>query len=83
MRRSKRSTTSKETTISSELTGTQKFIQDSNEGSCPETKTVNIASNQNDHVIPKTSEKKADTGVNVKTADTEIMGYVESVSTSK
>ena len=83
MRRSKRSTTSKETTISSEKTGTQKFIQDSNEGSCPETKTVNIASNQNDHVMPKTSEKKADTGVNVKTADTEIMGYVESVSTSK
>lgn len=83
MRRSKRSTTSKETTISSEKTGTQKFIQDSNEGSCPETKTVNIVSNQNDHVMPKTSEKKADTGVNVKTADTEIMGYVESVSTSK
>lgn len=83
MRHSKRSTTSKETTISSEKTGTQKFIQDSNEGSCPETKTVNIASNQNDHVMPKTSEKKADTGVNVKTADTEIMGYVESVSTSK
>lgn len=83
MRRSKRSTTSKQTTISSEKTGTQKFIQDSNEGSCPETKTVNIVSNQNDHVMPKTSEKKADTGVNVKTADTEIMGYVESVSTSK
>ena len=83
MCRSKRSTTSKETTISSEKTGTQKFIQDSNEGSCPETKTVNIVSNQNDHVMPKTSEKKADTGVNVKTADTEIIGYVESVSTSK
>lgn len=83
MHRSKRSTTSKETTISSEKTGTQKFIQDSNEGSSLETKTVKVVSSENDHVMPKTSDNNADTGVNVKTADTEIIGYVESVSPSK
>ena len=83
MHRSKRSTTSKETTISSEKTGTQKFIQDSNEGSSLATKTVNVVSSENDHVMPKTSENKADTGVNVKPGDTEIIGYVESVSPSK
>ena len=83
MHRSKRSTTYKETTISSEKTGKQKFIQDSNEGSSLETKTVNVVSSENDNVMPKTSENKADTGVNVKTADTEIIAYVESVSPSK
>ena len=33
--------------------------------------------------MPNTSENKVDTGINVKTADTEIIGYVESVSPSK
>ena len=83
MHQSKPRTTSKETTISSKKTRTQKFIQDSNEENCPETKTVNIVPNDSDHVIPKTNENKADTGINVKTADTETIGYVESVSPSK
>ena len=83
MHQSKPRTTSKETTISSAKTRTQKFIQDSNEENCPETKTVNIVPNDSDHVIRKTNENKADTGINVKTADTETIGYVESVSPSK
>ena len=83
MHRTTRSTTSKETTTSNEKTGTQKIIHHSNEGSCSETKITKEVPSENDHVIPKTTENNPDTAKKEKTADTEIIGYVESVSPSK
>jgi len=76
-------TTSKETKISNEKTGTQKTIHHSNEGSCGETKITSEVPSENDNVIPKTSEKRPNKGEKVKTANTEKIGYVESVRPSK
>ena len=83
MHRTTRSTTSKETTTSNEKTGTQKIIHHSNEESCSETKITREVPSENDHVIPKTTENRPDTAKKEKTADTEIIVYVESVSPSK
>ena len=83
MHQTTQSTTSKEKTISKEKTGTIKIVHDCNEGSFGETKITSEVPSENDHVLPKTSQNKLDTGKKEKTADNEIIGYVESVSPSK